>query len=295
MKGLKKEIKFKEFFTKERTYRLFMIILGTFIYSLSVNLFITPHKLIAGGVTGVAIIIQYLTYIPSGIFVFLLNIPLFIMGIKFLDKEFGICSFIGMMSMSLFLVITKDFTKAYHMNDILLSSICGGVIGGLGMGIVFRCRGSEGGTDIISVIVKKKYGVTIGTISFIINICIVILGAVVGGSIEIAIYTIISMYMKSAFMDKVIEGLDRKKMLFVITKKPEEVKEVILNKLGRGVTFLNGQGAYTGEDKKIIYSVMSSKQLAKGKELINKIDPTAVITIMEVAEVQGKGFKSVSF
>lgn len=280
--------------TRDRVVRFIMVLLGTFIYSVSVNIFLTPHKLIAGGVTGIAIIIEYITSIPSGIFVFLINIPLFIMGIKTLDKEFGIFSIIGMSSMSLFLLLTKNISMLYTIDDILLSTLCGGILCGIGMGIVFKSRASEGGTDIISVIVKKKYGIKISTVTFIINILIVFMGTFIG-SIEIAIYTIISMYLKSAAMDKIIEGLDTKKLIFVVTNEPEKVKETILEKLGRGVTILKGEGAYTGENKKVIYSVMSTSQLAKGREFIRKIDSRAVITVMNVDEVEGKGFKSTTF
>ena len=280
--------------TRDRVVRFIMVLLGTFIYSVSVNIFLTPHKLIAGGVTGIAIIIEYITSIPSGIFVFLINIPLFIMGIKTLDKEFGIFSIIGMSSMSLFLLLTKNISMLYTIDDILLSTLCGGILCGIGMGIVFKSRASEGGTDIISVIVKKKYGIKISTVTFIINILIVFMGTFIG-SIEIAIYTIISMYLKSAAMDKIIEGLDTKKLIFVVTNEPEKVKETILENLGRGVTILKGEGAYTGENKKVIYSVMSTSQLAKGREFIRKIDSRAVITVMNVDEVEGKGFKSTTF
>lgn len=280
--------------TKDRVIRLFTVLFGSLLYAISVNMFITPHKLIAGGVAGVALILQYVTKISSGYFVFIINIPLFIIGIRELDKEFGIYSLIGMISMSIFLVITKDITNVYVMKDVFLSSLCGGALCGIGMGIIFRSKASEGGTDIISIIVRKRYGLKISTITFIINLIIVAAGGFLG-TVEIAIYTIISMYIKSMVLDKVIEGLDKKKLLFVITKDPEGVKNIILTKLGRGVTFLHGEGAYTGEDKKIVYSVMSSKQLARCRILINTIDPKAVITIMDVSEVEGKGFKKASF
>lgn len=291
---LKQKNLLENIITKDRVVRFIMVLLGTFIYSVSVNIFLTPHKLIAGGVTGIAIIIEYITSIPSGIFVFLINIPLFIMGIKTLDKEFGIFSIIGMSSMSLFLLLTKNISNLYTIDDILLSTLCGGILCGIGMGIVFKSRASEGGTDIISVIIKKKYGIKISTVTFIINILIVFMGTFIG-SVEIAIYTIISMYLKSAAMDKIIEGLDTKKIIFVVTNEPEKVKETILEKLGRGVTILKGEGAYTGENKKVIYSVMSTSQLAKGREFIRKIDSRAVITVMNVDDVEGKGFKSTNF
>ncbi|SHJ60332.1 Uncharacterized membrane-anchored protein YitT, contains DUF161 and DUF2179 domains [Hathewaya proteolytica DSM 3090] len=276
--------------TKDRIVRVMLVLLGTFIYSISVNVFLTPYKLIPGGVTGVATIIEYISGIPSGVFVFLMNVPLFIAGIKSLDKEFGIFSIIGMMSMSLFLILTKGISKYFFLDDVFLSTLCGGIFCGIGMGIVFRCRASEGGTDIVSVIIRKKYGIKISTVTFVLNLCIVLAGTFLG-DIKTAIYTIISMYLKSIALDKISVGIDNKKLVFVITNKPEEVKNFILKKLGRGVTLLNGQGAYTGESKQVIYSVMSTSQLARGREYIRRIDNRAVITIMDVAEVEGKGFR----
>lgn len=280
--------------TRDRIIRFFTVLLGSFIYAVAVNMFITPHRLIAGGVAGIGIILQYITKLSSGYFVFLVNVPLFIIGIKKLDREFGFYSLVGMLSMSGFLILTKDVTKYYVMKDIMLSCICGGFFCGVGMGIIFRSRASEGGTDIICVIVKRHYGMKISSVAFIINVMIVCTGAFLG-SVEVAVYTIISMYVKSKTLDYVVDGLDRKKMILVVTEKTEEIKGAILEKLGRGVTFLHGEGAYTGSQKEVIYSVMNSKQLARCKMLINNIDPKAVMTIMDVSEVEGKGFKKSAF
>ena len=279
----------------KRNYtRIGFILLGSLVYSIGVNVFLIPHKLLSGGVAGISILIQYITGISSGYFVILLNIPIFIIGIKAIDKEFGIMSFIGMSSMSLFLILTKNFHSFYTMNDPLLSCICGGIITGLGSGIIFKNRASEGGTDIISVILKKKYGMSIGSISFIINTFIVTLGTFIG-SLEIAVYTLISMYIKSKVIDKAIEGFDKESAIIVITKKSDKIKQAIHEKLGRGVTYLYGEGTYTGDKKNVIYCILTAKQISEAKKLIREIDDAAVISIIETTEVQGKGFREVAF
>ncbi|NMM64671.1 YitT family protein [Clostridium sp. P21] len=279
---------------KENLIRILMIIIGSLIYSIGVNIFIVPHKLLSGGVAGIAIICQYLLKLPSGYFVILINIPIFLIGIRSVDKEFGIFSFIGMISMSLALICTRNLHNFYYLSDPLLSALCGGVITGIGMGIVFKNRASQGGTDIIAVVIKKKYGASIGRIAFMINIIIVTIGMLIG-SFQIAVYTLISMYLNGQVIDKVLQGMDREKVMFIVTQDSDVVKQQILQKLGRGVTYLYGEGAYTGSKKNVIYCILTPKEIEQAKDLIQDIDSSAVISIMDTIEVRGKGFKEMAF
>lgn len=279
---------------KQKLFRIWVIVLGNILYSIGVNMFIIPHKFLSGGVAGIAIITQYLTGIPSGYFIIAINIPIFIIGFKLVDMEFGIFSFIGMVSMSLSLIFTKGISSLYYMPDPLLSALCSGILTGIGAGMVFKCRASQGGTDIIAVTVKKKYGISVGRMTFIINIIIVAIGMFMG-NLEIVMYTLISMYMYSVVVDKAIQGFDREKVLFVITQDSQEIENAILKKLGRGVTYLYGEGAYTGNQKKIIYSIMNSRQVEEAKRFISNIDSHAVMSIMDASEVRGKGFKPAVF
>lgn len=275
---------------REAVLRLFWILLGSFVSSIALNSFIIPHKLLSGGVTGVSILIQYVTGLPSGYFILALNIPIFIIGIRNVDKDFTFFSLIGMLSLSGFLIITKDISKVLMVNDILLSCIYGGVVGGIGAGIVFRARASQGGTDIIAVVVKRKNGMNIATMSFAINIVIVIVGAFLS-NVETAMYTLISMYVSSAVIDRVMDGLEKKKMLFIVTEKEGEVSNEIMKALGRGITLFYGEGAYTGDEKRVINCVVTSKQVMKIKKIIDEIDPNAFMSIVDASEVNGKGFK----
>lgn len=282
------------FIKKEKVLRLLTVIIGSLIYSIGVNLFIVPHKLLSGGVAGVAIIFQYLTGIQSGYFVILINIPIFLIGIKAIDKEFGVFSFIGMTAMSLSLIFTRNLYNLYYIPDSLIASLCGGLLTGLGAGIIFKSRASQGGTDIIAVVVKKKYGISIGRIAFMINVVIVAMGMFMG-SLEVAVYTLIAMYMNATIVDKFIQGFDKEKVVFIVTGECDKVKQAILESLGRGVTYLYGEGAYTGDRKKVIYCILSPRELEKAKNLIENIDCTAVVSVMDTTEVRGKGFRAAAF
>lgn len=275
--------------------RIAYILAGSLIYAISINEFIIPHHLLSGGVGGIALILQYITGFSAGALILIINIPIFLFGIREIDRDFIIFSLIGTFSMSVFLIILKDFTifNRFVVDDIMLSSIFGGVIHGLGAGIVFRNRGSMGGSDIIAVVVKRKRSINIGTISFLINLVIVYVSSFLFG-MKPAMYTIISMYISSYVLDRVQEGFDRKKSVMIITQKEEEVAQAIINNLHRGVTYLYGEGAYTKNQRRILYCIVTTKQIAKVKHIVNTIDPQAFFTINDTSEVMGKGFKSSS-
>lgn len=272
--------------------RISAIILGSFIYAVAVNEYIIPHHLLSGGVSGVAIMIQYGTGISAGVLILLMNIPIFIIGIKEIDRDFIIHSFVGMVSSSVFLIILKyvSIFQFLRVDDTMLSSIFGGVITGIGSGIIFRSRGSVGGTDIIAVIVKKKRSINIGSVIFAINLLIICISSALYG-MKPALFTLISMYISADVLDRVQEGFDRRKSIFIISDKVDQISEGILKKLHRGVTLLHGEGAYTMHDKRIIYCIVTTKQLAELKLIIETIDPKAFLTISDTAEVLGKGFK----
>lgn len=279
---------------KEMFKRLFVILFGCFLISVSINSFIIPHKLLAGGVSGLAIIMEYLSKIPAGIIVFAINIPIFIIGSKEVDKEFAIVSFIGMTALSLFLMFTKPISNYLYIEDLLASCILGGVVSGLGSGLIFRNRGSVGGTDIISVIVKKKYEISISTIMFGINILVVTVGTFIN-DLSLAVYTLICMFISSNVMSKIIEGFDRKKLLLIVTTKDKEVSNALIQKIKRGVTLLDGEGAFSGKKTKVLYCVISTRQLSHVKKIVNDIDDKSFMSILDTSEIHGKGFKKPIF
>ncbi len=283
---------FKPKNTKDILQKLIFIVIGNLLCSIAFNVFFIPSKLLSGGVGGLAIIIQYLTNLPAGISVFLINIPIFVIGSKMVDKEFATYGFISMLILSFLLTITNEIGKYFIIDDILLASIFGGIFNGIGMGLMFRNRVSQGGFDIIAAILKKKYNVNIGTGLMMVNTVIISLSSLLFGY-KSAMYTLIAMYIGYEILDKVQMGFNVKKNIIIVSEKSEELAHAIITKLHRGVTFLEGMGGYTNEDKKVIYCIVTSRETAALKNIVEEIDPSAFFTINDVVEVKGSGFKNV--
>lgn len=274
---------------KDFIKRVVLVSLGSLIYAIAINVFIAPHKLLSGGIAGISLLTQYITNVPSGYWVFILNIPIFILGLKKVDKDFVFFSMIGMVSMSLFLVLTKNISSILVVKDLFISTLFGAVISGVGMGLIFRNRASQGGTDIIAVIIRNKNGAKMSTLYFILNGAIVLLG-VFFTNLELTLYTVVLMFVKSIVIDKVISGFEQKKIVMIVTEKEKEISNMIMKETGRGTTYLYGEGSYSGEKKKIIYSLLTTKELNHIKNLVEKIDSNALISISEAEEIRGKGF-----
>ncbi|MDF2591033.1 MAG: YitT family protein [Clostridia bacterium] len=270
---------------------IFMIILGSAISGIAFNLFIIPNKLLSGGISGIALILSYLFNINTGLMIFAFNIPVFILGYKFVDKEFIFLSLIGMASFSLWIEVFSFLRETVLVTDIMLACIYAGVLNGIGLGIVLKNRASQGGIDIIAVIFKKYFSMSIGSTSLIINIIIVVVASFIT-NLNLAMYTLITMYIASTVLDRIQQGFDIRKSVMIITTKEKEVAEEIFNRLVRGVTYLEGEGAYTGDRKRVIYCIVSTNQLAKLKQIVREIDENAFITVSDTAEVMGQGFKN---
>jgi len=268
---------------------IFVILLGGIISGISFNAFIMPHKLLSGGISGIALITNYLTGISPGILIFALNVPIFILGYRFIDKEFIILSLIGMTSFSFFIDYFSFLRELYLVDDIMLSSIYGGILNGIGMGIVFRNRASQGGVDIIAVIIKKYMSFNLGSISLNINLIIITTASFIYG-LKPALYTLIAIYVASQVLDKVLQGFDIRKQVIIISEKENEVVKEIIKRLHRGVTYLEGEGAFTGSKKKVVYCIVTLNQLAKLKQIVREIDPNAFMAVSDTAEVLGRGF-----
>ncbi|SDP42345.1 YitT family protein [Clostridium gasigenes] len=270
-----------------------IIFLGCLIASLGVNLFLTNAKLLSGGATGVALILQYTANISSGITVFVINLPLFLISYKRLNKRFTLYSAIGMISLSLSLIITKPLSQLIKIDDILVYCIYGGVLCGLGYGLVFLRNGSTGGVDIITMVIRKKYpNFEIGKVSFGINCIIVLIGAIIFG-LPKALYTFISIFLQSVVVDRVLNGFNSKKLLLILTEKEQDMINYIIKDMHRGVTSLIAEGEYTHNRKKMLYCAVTSSQMIHVKLKLLKIDPKAFITIIDVSEVNGKGFRHI--
>jgi uncharacterized membrane-anchored protein YitT (DUF2179 family) len=267
--------------------RLPFIFLGTFISAVTVNALLIPHKLLSGGITGLGIILFYLFSLPISITVFVLNIPLFILGYKYISPRFMYLSIIGMAAFSVFLELTKGIVLP--VGNPIIAAVFGGLATGVGAGIVLKNRASMGGADIISVLFNKYFSLDIGWVNMAVNAIVLALGAVVI-SIELALLTMISMFVASKAIDAIQEGFNHGKMVIIVSNKSEQLAHEIMTKLNRGVTFIKGEGAYIKGEKQLIYCIVKTLELARLKDIVHAIDKGAFMSVSDTKEVMGTGF-----
>ena len=275
--------------TNSNIFRYCGVVIGCLIAASSINLFVVPSHLLTGGVTGIAMIVYYLAELPIGVQTFIYNVPLLIASYKFLGREYTVDVVIGTIIFSICLDATKFLNAYAPVNDLMLASIYGGVFNGLGYGIVFRMNGSTGGFDILGAIVKKFYSMNMGSTIFAFNCCIVGIAGFLFG-IQPALFTLICMYVNSHVTDKVTAGFNRKKAVLIISDNSADIAEAIMHEMKRGVTFLHGQGAFSGNEKNVIMVVVSLTEIAKLKMIVNFLDKNAFLIMMSASEVMGRGF-----
>lgn len=270
--------------------RYSIIIVGITIMSIGVNGFLRQAHLLSGGVAGVSTAINYLSNINVGLITFLINVPIFILGFIFLEKDFLITSLINMILFSVIIGITQNIGNIIPIDDILLQSVYGGILCGIGNGLVFRTKSSLGGTDILGAILKNKLNIAMKTTSFGTNLAIVSVSSLLFGA-NLALYTLISMFINAQVMNYIKDALNDEKAVMVFSNNSEPIAAEIMDNLVRGVTFLEAEGGYTHEKKKIIYCVVLSREIPKIKEIALKYDDRAFISVNDINEVKGKGFK----
>lgn len=270
--------------------RYILIIIGITISSIGINGFLKPAHLLGGGVAGMSVAINHATGFNVGIITFFINIPIFILGFIFLEKQFCITSLINMVLFSTILGITQDIGNYIVINDIILQTVYGGILGGIGLGIVFRAKSSLGGTDIIAAILKIKKNIPMKDTGLAINFLVVCIGAILFG-LNIGLYTLIGMFINAYVMNIVKDAMNYQKSVMLISNKSEEIGNSIMKDLVRGVTYIEAEGAYTHEKKRIIYCIVSSNEIPRIKEIALKYDKEAFISVNDVNEVKGRGFK----
>jgi uncharacterized membrane-anchored protein YitT (DUF2179 family) len=280
------------------------IILGAFILALGFVYFISPHKIVPGGVYGIAIVVHHLTKgvfsfwpdgIPIGLFGLVLNIPLTIAGIKILGPKFGVKTVTGFVLSSVFMdgiTFLRPDGNLPLVDDVLLSCVFGGVLIGVGLGLIFKSRATSGGSDIVAMIFAKYTNVPLGQLLIYVDSVIVLLGLAAFHDWKIPLYSWLVIYITGKAIDITLEGSNYHKALFIISKEHEKIKNKILNDLERGGTYFSGKGMYTNEEKQIIYTVVNRREVAILEQYIHAIDPEAFITIMDTREILGEGFHS---
>ena len=293
-------------FSKKWVIDYLFIIIGSFILASGFVFFVTPHKIVPGGVYGISIVVHYLTKgvfsfwpdgVPIGLFALMIDIPLVIAGIKILGPRFGVKTITGSVLTATFTdLITwlRPVADAPLVNDVLLSTIFAGVLIGFGLGLIFKSRATSGGSDIVAMIIAKYTHIQIGRLMIYVDSVIVLFGLLAFGDWAIPLYSWIVIYITGKVIDITLEGADYNKALMIISKQHELIKQKLIVDLDRGGTFLKGEGMYTGEEKRIIYTVVSRREVAVLKEYISNIDPDAFITVMDTKEILGEGFQNLN-
>lgn len=271
-----------------------LIILGAFIMASGFVLFITPHNIVPGGVYGISIVIHHFTGLPIGLTALAFDIPLTIIGIRVLGPRFGVKTVVGFVLTAVFVDSMTYLwgVKALVPDDVLLSSIFGGVFIGLGLGLIFKSKATSGGSDIVAMIISKYTKMPLGQLMIYVDSTIVIAGLFAFQDWKIPLYSLIVIYIAGRVVDLVLQGVSYDKTLFIISEKHSEIRHKIINDLNRGGTFLKGEGMYNGQEKSIIYTVLNRRELAILQDYINKIDPEAFLTVINANEILGNGFKS---
>ena len=293
-------------FSKNWIKDYFFILIGSFILAAGFVYFVTPHKIVPGGVYGIAIVVHYLTEgvfpfwpdgIPIGLFGLVLNIPLTIAGIKILGPRFGIKTVVGFVLTSVFMdgiTYLRPNGNIPLVDDVLLSSVFGGVLIGFGLGLIFKSRATSGGSDIIAMIIAKYTHLQLGKLMIYVDSVIVLLALFAFQDWHIPLYSWVVIYISGRAIDMTIEGANYNKALLIVSNKHLEIKNKLLYDLERGGTYLRGEGMFTGEEKQIIYTVVSRREVAILEEFISQIDPDAFITIMDAKEILGEGFQNLN-
>lgn len=284
----------EKLFSRKWFYSYCLILVGAFILAAGFVFFVTPYKLVPGGVFGIGIVLYHVLGIPVGLTGLAFNIPLTILGVKILGPRFGVKTVVAFVLASVFIDGLAYFAgdMALVEDDALLSSIFGGVLIGFGLGLIFKSKASTGGSAIMAMIAAKYTRMPLGQLLIIIDSIIVLLGLVAFGDWKIPLYSWIVIFVTGKVIDITMEGMSYEKTIFIISDKYEEIREKILFDLRRGGTFIEGKGMYNNSDKKIIFVNVSRRELAILTEYISQIDPKAFLTVIEASEILGEGFKS---
>ncbi len=279
----------KTFYPTLRDY--FLIIIGGFIQAVGLRLFFIPANLASGGVSGVAQLINYVTGWQIGLMVLIGNIPLFLLGWRFLGgSKFIVRTALAVVTFSFFTDLLVHFLPVEGItDDILLNSLYGALVSGIGFGIVYRGQGTSGGSDILARILNRWRGVPISQSYMIVDSAVILAAGFIFGWKE-ALYALIALYVSGIVTETAAQGMSVVRTALIITSQPEAVSQEIFNILDRGVTLLHGKGAYTGADRTVLYCVVTRPETVRLKHLVHSVDPEAFMVIGQAHEALGEGF-----
>lgn len=263
------------------------VVLGSLIFAYAINVLYRPFGFLSTGFNGISMMLNYGLGWSMAICSFVLNIVFVFAGFKYMNKLFAIKSIVGITMTAFFLELTKG--SELPVDDPMIAIVFGGLILGVGAGIAIRSGGALGGMNILGKIVNKYIGISIGSFDMMFNIGIVFVAGYLF-DIKMAMYTIMARFVATKAIDAINEGLNRTKTIFIISDKSEYVAQILIDKVGRGVTYIHSHGAYSGNEKEIIYCVVRLTQIGKVKELVKTVDPKAFMSIIDTKEVYGNGF-----
>ena len=273
------------------------LVIGTFILALGYSFFMTPYKIIPGGIYGISIVLHHKFGFPVGMAALFFNLPLTLIGLKMLGPKFGVKTFVCFLLTALFtdgVVLLWGHDPLQLQDEVLLASIFGGVIMGVGVGLIFRSRASSGGSDVIASILSKYTKIPLGTQLMIVDSVIVLIGFAVFQDWKIPLYSWLTIFIMGKVIDMVLHGFTDDKTVFIISSKSEEIRMAIIHDLKRGGTIFNGKGMFTKEEKEVLYTVVNRREVSDLVHYIFAIDPEAFISIQDAHEIIGKGFKSIA-
>ena len=268
-----------------------VLIIGSLIYSAGLEIFLVPNNIIDGGVVGISIMASYLTGIPFGVYMLVLNLPFLYLGYKQIGKTFAISTIISIIALSIFSEFLEPVPQITQ--DYFLAAIFGGIIAGAGVGLVIRQGGSLDGTEITAIILDRKTSFSVGEVVMFFNLFILGAAGFVFGW-DKAMYSLVAYFIISKMIDVVLKGLDESYAVMIVSDEYEEIADALMHRLGRGVTYLHGQGAYTGDDKQVLYCVVTRLEVVKLKEIALEKDEAAFVTINPVHDIVGGRFKKKS-
>jgi uncharacterized membrane-anchored protein YitT (DUF2179 family) len=268
--------------------RILFITVGAILVAVALEIFLVNNSIIDGGITGISIMSSYLTDIPIGIFLFILNLPFLILGYRTIGKTFALSTLLGVVVLSISTYLlhpVQPFT-----DDIFLAAVFGGIFLGAGTGIVLRAGGSLDGTEIVAILLNRKSPFSVGQMVMFINLFI--LGS--AGFVytwDRAMFSLIAYYIAFKVIDLTIEGFDESKSCWIISDYHKDIGDAITARLGRGVTLLHGEGGYTGDQKKVIFCVITRLEEAKLKSIVTELDPGAFLAVGNIHDVKGGRFR----
>ena len=271
------------------------MIIGCLLLSIGLNMFLSPHTIAPGGLSGLSVVLSKITGLSVSSIMLILGVPLVFFSIKILGKKNAIKTLIGMFLLSFCISLTSSLSQVTVTDDVLLSAITGAILVGLGLGIIFSVNGSTGGSDLIALMINKAIpSIPLSKCLVCIDGLVVISSGIVNKNLETGLYSAISLYVIVKMIDFIVAGFDYSKSFMIITNEEEALRSAIVNDIKRGITILEGKGGYTDTTKSVLLVVVSKKQEVHLKKLIKRVDKNAFIIVSDVHEVFGEGFSPIS-